>query len=116
MARSPFAGHLIDQIVVSVGKRSGQFPPCECENNLLRERTMRFERRVVDDDQVQIHALDPFPARLCFSRLLLDVAPTEFIQVGDGIITVTVANGRASYGITNENLMLNTVCGVRSPA
>ena len=76
---------------------------------------MRFETQVMDDGSRVVLALDPFPPRLCFSRLLLDVAPNEFIQVGDGIITVTVTNGRASYGITGENPMLNTVCGVKSP-
>ena len=76
---------------------------------------MRFEVRTDPDLTLHIMALDPFPPRLCFTRELLADASCEFIQMGDGIITVTLDNGSASYGITGENLMLNTVCGAKSP-
>jgi hypothetical protein len=76
---------------------------------------MRFQNRIGIDPPIQVVALDPFPPRLCFARELLEAASPETIQMGDGIITITVRNGRASYGITGENLMLNTICGVKSP-
>src|SRR5436190_19257153 len=86
------------------------YPPCECH---LPIRGKYFRNFGVPPEGVEI--IDGFPDRACFAREFLANASPEYVQVGDGIITITVANGRASYGIVGENLMLNTVCGVKSP-
>jgi hypothetical protein len=62
-----------------------------------------------------VEAVGPFPERVCFAREFLEEASPRYVQMGDGIITFTLDNGSASYGIVGENLMLNTVCGVKSP-
>lgn len=93
-------------------KHEPLYPPCECEYGRVG---IRFQNRIGIDPPTQVVALDPFPPRLCFARELLETASPEYIQMGDGIITLTLDNGRASYGITGENLMLNRICGIKSP-
>jgi hypothetical protein len=78
---------------------------------------MRFDRRiVVGRGADEIVALDPWPPRICFARELIANADPKYLQFGDGIVTLFTADGQTSYGITGENLMLNTLCGVRSPS
>jgi len=96
-------------------KNEARYPPCECRwrgNNAW----LGFSRigGEVGPEHVEVSPLG-FPDHACFSREFLELAG-PFVQVGDGIITITVSNGRASYGIVGENLLNNTVCGVRSPA
>lgn len=93
-------------------KREPLYPPCECKYGKLE---MRFQKRTGTNGHTQVVAAEPFPARLCFEREFLEQAPPEYVRVGDGIITITLDNGRASYGITGENLMMNTICGMKSP-
>lgn len=95
-------------------KREPLYPPCECEYGKLAN-SMRFEKRFEANGNGQVVAAEPFPLRLCFTRELLEQASPKYLQMGDGIITITVDNDRASYGITGENLMMNTICGVKSP-
>ena len=89
------------------------YPPCECEYGRLRSSAERLRFRVIYDCKA-VDAIGPLPDRVCFAREFLAEA-SKYVQIGDGIITFTLDNGTASYGIVGENLMLNTVCGVKSP-
>ena len=86
------------------------YPPCEC--HLPVQGKVYFRSFGTPPEGVEV--IDGFPDRACFAREFLANATPECVQMGDGIITITVGNGRASYGIVGENLMLNTVCGVKS--
>lgn len=93
------------------------YPPCECEYGRLNGCSrMRFEKRRADgQDDWEIAALEPWPERMCFARELIAGADPKYLRMGDGIVTMFTTDGPMSYGIVGENLMLNTLCGVRSP-
>lgn len=78
---------------------------------------MYLEKFDAQGNVCAIYALEPWPDEEIFADEFLQGGPKAYpwLAVGDGIVTFTLTNGSASYGLREYELRRNVHHGVLGP-